>query len=208
MLEAIARCVVENGHPPTVLELQRALRLGSTRTVLRYLDWLEEDGDLRRWPGARGIQLLKRPKTGAETVAIPLVGEAPAGPLMVAEENREGWVRVPKEFMRPRNAQFFLLRVRGDSMNRAEVDGARIEDGDLVVVRQQAHAESGDIIVALVDGEVTIKRLRKGEGYYLLNPESTKREYEPIVLQNEFRIQGVVRKVLKKGSTFLEEVNS
>src|SRR3990172_4009892 len=123
VIDTIAKYLVQNGYPPTVLELQKALRVGSSRTVLRYLDWLEENGDIRRWSGARGIQLLKRPNVGAETVAVPLVGEAPAGPLMVAEENREGWVRIPKELIRPSNARFFLLRVRGDSMNRAEVNG-------------------------------------------------------------------------------------
>jgi len=123
---------------------------------------------------------------------------------MLAEENYEGWLRLPKEFLRPGNAKFFLLRVRGDSMNRASVAGERIEDGDLVLVWQQPTAQPGEIIVALIDGEATIKRLVKGPGYYLLRPESTNPKHEPILVDQDFRIQGVVLRVLKKGSELLQ----
>lgn len=204
VLEAINRWLVEHGVPPTVDELRRLLRVGSTRTIFRYLDWLEEEGDIERWPGARGLRLRRSPKARVQTQLVPIVGEAPAGPLMLAEENREGWVRLPKEFCRPPSARFFLLRVRGDSMNRASVAGQRIEDGDLVLVRQQATADPNEIIVALIDGEATIKRLIRGQGYYLLKPESSNRNHEPIVVNRDFQVQGVVCYVLKKGSELLE----
>ncbi len=204
VLDAINRWLIEKGVPPTVEELRRTMRLGSTRTVLRYLDWLEEEGDIERWPGARGLRPLRAPKSGLETRSVPIVGEAPAGPLMLAEENYEGWLRLPKEFLRPGNAKFFLLRVRGDSMNRASVAGERIEDGDLVLVWQQPTAQPGEIVVALIDGEATIKRLFKGPGYYLLRPESTNPKHEPILVDQDFRIQGVVLRVLKKGSELLQ----
>ena len=204
ILIAISRWILRHGMPPTVEELRRALKVGSTRTVLRYLRWLEDEGDIERWPGARGLRLLRTTRERVETLPIPLIGEAPAGSLMVAEENLEGWVRLPKEFIAPPSAKFFLLRVRGDSMNKATVDGERIESGDLVLVRQQPTARSGDIVVALIDGEATIKRLVQGPGYFLLKPESTNPAHRPIILNNDFLIQGVVSRVLKKGSQLLD----
>jgi repressor LexA len=140
---------------------------------------------------------------GFQTRAVPLVGEVPAGPFVLAEENFEGWVRLPKEYARPESAKFFLLRVRGDSMNKAVVEKDRIENGDLVLVRQEPVGREREIVVALVDGEATIKRFVKGSGYYLLKPESSNPTHRPIVLTKDFRIQGVVCKVFKKGSEFL-----
>src|SRR6266849_2197787 len=93
VLEAINRWIVEHGLAPTIEELRQELGLGSTRTVLRYLEILEKEGEIRRWAGARGIRPLKSPAKGIETIPIPLVGEASAGPTMLAEESREGWVR-------------------------------------------------------------------------------------------------------------------
>ena len=88
-------------------------------------------------------------------------------------------------------------------MNRATVAGSRVESGDLVLVKQQSTAEPGDIVVALIDGEATIKRFAKGPGYFVLKPESTNSQHHPIVLQEEFNIQGVVAQVLKEGSAVL-----
>lgn len=202
VLQAIHNSIARRGLPPTVEELRQILKVGSKRTVLRYLTWLEEEGDIQRWPGARGLKPLKALQKRIETRMVPLVGEVPAGPLMLAEENREGWVQIPKDLLTPQNAEYFLLRVRGDSMNRALVHGEKIENGDLVAVRQQSTAQPGQIIVALVDGEATIKRLIKGPGYYMLKPESSK-VYAPIIVTEEFQIQGIVTRVLKKGADLI-----
>lgn len=114
--------------------MREALDVGSTRTVLRYLQELEGAGLIERWPGARGLRLLRQPGVGDQTIEVPLLGEAPAGALMDAVENRLGSIRIA----RPRRdrEQLFLLRVRGDSMNQADVGGRLIEDGDLVLVRR------------------------------------------------------------------------
>jgi repressor LexA len=148
VLATIQRWVVQRGMPPTIDELRQALGVGSTRTILRYLQALEAAGAIRRWEGARGIRVLRAPTQGVETVQVPLVGEAPAGPSMLAEQNLEGWLRVPTTMAKPGSARFFLLRVRGDSMNRAKVQGEKVEDGDLVLVRQQPTARTGEIVVA------------------------------------------------------------
>jgi len=203
VLETIHDWFVQHGVPPTVDELRKILKLGSTRTVLRYLHTLEEDGAIERWSGARGLRLLRSNQKGIETVSVPVVGEAPAGPLMVAEENITGWVRLPKTDLKPKPSRFFLLRVRGTSMNKATVSGKQIEAGDLVVVRQQPTAEKGDIVVALIDGQATIKRFDRGPGYFILKPESTDPQNQPIVVYEEFSVAGVVCGILKKGLELL-----
>ena len=189
--------------PPTVEELRRSLKLGSTRTAFRYLEWLEKEGYIERRHGARGLKPLKVSNKGAQTRSVPLVGVAPAGPFMTAEENLEGWVRLPKDFFQPENAKFFLLKVKGNSMNRCRIYRERIEDGDLILVRQQPVAKVGDVVVALIDGEATIKRFSEGQGYYVLKPESDDPKHVPILVKDEFRVHGIVQKVLKKGSDFL-----
>jgi repressor LexA len=204
VIEAINHWIVEHGLPPTIEELRAALKVGSKRTVLRYLTWLEEEGDIERWAGARGLKLLKNAGGGSETRPVPLVGEAPAGALMIAEENRQGFVQLPIEWLKPASGKHFLLRVNGDSMNQSRLHGEYVENGDLVVVEQRATAQPGEIIVALVDGEATIKRLVKGDGYWILKPESSK-SYSPIILTEDFQIQGVVIRVLKRGAFHLND---
>lgn len=204
VLDAINRWVTEHGSPPTIEELRRALKVGSARTVLRYLRWLEDEGDIERWPGARGLKPLKGPRSGVETREVPIVGVTAAGPLMTAEQNIQGWVCLPKDFTKPPSARFFMLRVRGDSMNRARVDGGFIDDGDLVLVKQRLLAQSGEIVVALVDGEATIKRFVRAPGYFILKPESSNPNHKPIIVDKDFSIQGVVLRVLKKGSEMFQ----
>jgi SOS regulatory protein LexA len=206
VVDALSRWFVRNSVPPTIEELRRFLGVGSTRTVLRYLDALKEEGYIDRWSGARGLRMRKGPASSLETRPIPIVGEAAAGQLMSAEENILGQVQLPKEFLKPPSAKFFLLRVRGDSMNRAKVDGQTIEDGDLVLVRQQERADSGKIVVALVDGEATIKKLIKGPGYYVLQPESSNPKNRPIIVAQDFRVQGIAWRVFKKGVELLQMV--
>lgn len=203
VIDALSRWFIRNSVPPTVEELRRVLGVGSTRTVLRYLEALEQEGYIERWSGARGMRMRKGPAGGIETRLVPIVGEAPAGSLMLAEENLQGQVQIPKDFLKPLSANYFLLRVRGDSMNRAKVEGQTIEDGDLVLVRQQERADPGKIVVLLVDGETTIKRLVKGPGYYVLKPESTNPKHRPIILAQDFRVQGIVSRVFKNGGELL-----
>jgi SOS-response transcriptional repressor LexA len=152
--------------------------------------------------------MRKGPAPSLETRLVPIVGEAPAGQLMPAEENILGQVQLPKEFLKPPSSKFFLLRVRGDSMNRAKVERRTIEDGDLVLIRQQERADPGKIVVALVDGEATIKKLIKGSGYRVLQPESTNPKHQPVIVAQDFRVQGIVCRVFKKGGELLQTVGS
>jgi len=164
---------------------------------------LEEDGAIERRPGASGVKLLKPRSVGLQTRAVPIVGQVRAGSPVLANENVEGWIRLPKTLASPASDRFFLLHVRGTSMNKAAVDGGTIDDGDLVLVRQQTTATGGDIIVALIDGEATVKRLVAAPGYYILKPDSKDRTHRPIMVESDFRVLGKVKRVLKKGSQLM-----
>jgi repressor LexA len=172
---------------------------------LRYLQQLEETGIIERWSGARGIRLARSPSqlhsgTGV-IVDVPIVGEAPAGPLLDAEENCMGLVHIARS--RPTSDRLFLLRVRGDSMNQAKINDRPIENGDLVLVRQTAVAQTGDIVVALIEGQATIKRLKLGPHYAVLRPESDNPAHAPFVVDGDFSIQGIVIDVLKGGEELI-----
>ncbi len=202
-LDILNQWQVAHGMPPTVEEFRKAAKFGSIRTAFRYLEWLEEEGCIERWPGARGIKTLNIPGMGLQTQAVPIIGTTAAGPLMLAEENLDGWVRLPQDFIKPAGTKHFLLRVKGDSMDRCRIAGDAIENGDLVLVRQQASAQKGDVVVALIDGESTIKRLMPGPGYHVLKPESSNPRNKPILVKEDFRVQGIVSRVLKNGSELL-----
>jgi repressor LexA len=198
VLRALSQFQIERGHPPTIEELREVLDLGSTRTVLRYLQELEKGGEIERWSGARGIRLKRAPLTAGATEQVPVLGAAPAGALLDAEENLLGHVglaRPPQEKRR-----LFLLRVRGDSMNQATVNGRTIDDGDLVLVAQTNDARSGEVVVALIDGQATIKRLSLGPHYAVLKPESDNAKNTPIVVADALSVQGVVIDVIKEGA--------
>jgi repressor LexA len=208
VLRAIRNWVVHSGVAPTVEELRKSLGVGSTHTVQRYLQRLQREGFIERWPGARGIKLLRDTDGELRTRSVPIVGVVPAGSPTWAEEHVEGWIRLPEAFLVPASSQFFILRVTGDSMDKAIVDGENIEDGDLVLVRQQQTADPGQIVVALVDGEATVKRLGKGPNYFVLKPESTNHVHQSIVLDRDTLIQGVVCRVLKQGASLVDGNNN
>ena len=158
------------GRPPTVREVMESFGFRSPQTARGHLDALLEEGRLKKDPGvARGFRLPGRGE--APTVMVPLLGRVPAGPLDLAVEDLEGHLPVQT---RNNPGELFSLRVRGDSMK-----DAGIFDGDVVVVRRTPRAESGEIVVALVGDEATVKRLRVKRGRVELHPEND--AYQPIV---------------------------
>jgi len=151
------------GRPPTVREVMEAFGFRSPQTAREHLDGLLEEGRLKKEPGvARGFRLPGRGE--APTVMVPLLGRVPAGPLDLAVEDLEGHLPVQT---RSSPGELFSLRVRGDSMK-----DAGILNGDIVVVRRQPRADSGEIVVAMVGDEATVKRLRVKRGRIELHPEN------------------------------------
>lgn len=189
ILDFITRYIGERGYPPSVREIGRALGIRSSSTVHGYLRRLEDKGFLRRHPWlSRAMEVtgVFRPPA---TVPAPIVGRITAGRPVLAAEHVEGVFPLPAEMAE--GGEVFLLRVRGDSMS-----GAGILDGDLVVVRRQEAATPGDIVVALIGEEATVKRFqRDGEAVRLLpaNPA-----YSPIVTRDAIilgRVIGLFRRL-------------
>ncbi len=182
MLDFIRQYTADHGFAPSVREIAFAVGIRSTRAVQYHLDILVHDGLLeRRGHRARTLRTAQRPG------ALPLVGRIAAGSPLLAVENIES------QFTLERFRDCFLLRVQGESMT-----GAGIMDGDLVVVRQQATAENGAIVAALLDNEATVKRLDRSGGKIVLRPENP--QFEPITIDParvEFSIIGVVVGLLR-----------
>jgi len=190
-LEQLHAFITREGAPPTVREMQAIGGFRSPRSVAQYLEVLERAGYVRRGRGARNVRVVREPPPRgtddrAKTIDVPIVGHVPAGAAVLATENLEGHAKVGLSLARP-GYTYFLLRVHGNSMDLAGID-----DGDLVLVRQQATARSGDVVVALIDNEVTVKRLHLGSDVAVLKPESTCTTHRPIIVDAEFRIQGLV----------------
>ncbi|MBA3409120.1 MAG: transcriptional repressor LexA [Solirubrobacterales bacterium] len=183
-----------HGYPPTVRDIGKAVGLASSSTVHAHLANLEKVGLLRRDPTKpRAIELLDRAVDAAKSVVggggLPLVGHVAAGQPILAEENIEEYVQVPG--LAGGEEGQFVLAVRGDSM----VD-AGILDGDFVVVRKQDTAADGEIVVALVGEEATVKRFFKEPDHIRLQPANA--TMEPIRTRDVSivgRVVGVFRKV-------------
>jgi repressor LexA len=190
IFDFIKRYSAKYGYPPTVRDIGKAVGLASSSTVHAHLSNLEKVGLLRRDPTKpRALELLDRAAQGVQAgvqtflqPGLPLVGQVAAGQPIVAEENIEEYIQTPA-FAGGADGEF-LLRVRGDSM----VDAGIIE-GDLVVVHSQDHAQDGDIVVALVGEEATVKRFFQEPDHIRLQPENA--SMEPI-RSRDVRVLGKV----------------
>lgn len=157
------------GRVPSVREICKATGLSSTSTVHAHLKTLEKKGLIEREKGCnRCIKINKI----SPTAQIPLLGKVTAGLPILAVEEVETYIPISETFRRGRN--LFALRVIGESMIKAG-----ILDGDIVIVNQTTVAENGDIVVALMDDEATVKRFFKEDGHYRLQPEND--SFEPII---------------------------
>lgn len=186
ILAFIQRFSREHGYPPTIREIGQAAGISSTNGVRYHLNLLEKGGHLKRSGKiSRGIESARATATG-----IPILGRVAAGQPILAEESLEGTLEMDDLFGDPNG--LFALRVRGDSM----ID-AGIHEGDYVVVRQQERAAAGEIIVALLEDEATVKYYQpRGERVELVAANA---KYAPIPVEagSGFRILGVVRGVLR-----------
>ena len=187
IFEFIKRYSAINGYPPTVRDIGKAVGLASSSTVHAHLANLEKVGLLRRDPTKpRAIELLDRATAGVRSLTrtggLPLVGHVAAGQPVLAEENIEDYIATPA-FAGGEEGEY-VLRVRGESMKNAG-----ILDGDLVVVRPQETASDGEIVVALVGEEATVKRFFQEPDHVRLQPENE--TMEPI-RSREVRVLGKV----------------
>lgn len=196
ILDYIKKEVQKKGYPPSVREIGEAVGLSSSSSVHAHLEKLEEMGYLRRDPTKpRAIEVLAEDSpmepfdNNRNLKYVPLVGAVTAGTPILAEQNIQEYFPLPKDFSRAE--EIFMLKVRGDSM----ID-AGIFDGDMVIVNKEPTAKNGDIIVALLGDEATVKRFYKESTQVRLQPENDK--YQPILskdVQILGKVVGLIRKI-------------
>lgn len=176
----------KRGYPPTVREIARHFGISGISAVKKHLDALERKGYLSRGKGARALEVADLP----QSTSIPVLGRVAAGRPILAEENVMGTLALDRTMVR--GGQFFLLKIKGDSMIEAG-----ILEGDFVLVRVQSRPENGEIVVALVEDEATVKRFFHRGNHVVLQPENP--EYQPLVLTktDPLRILGIVKGVVR-----------
>jgi repressor LexA len=135
---------------------------------------------------------LEDDTTRAQTVEVPLIGSVACGIPVLAEENIEVMIPVSVKLAKPPD-RYFLLKAKGDSMNLKGIN-----DGDLLLIRQQTTATNGDIVVALIDDEAAVKEFHAAGETVVLNPRSKNKQHQPIVLTKDFQVQGVVVTAIPK----------
>lgn len=192
ILEYIESEIRTRGYAPSVREIGEAVGLKSTSTVHGHLTRLEKKGLLHRdamKPRAMGLSANESVRRDARGVqSVPVVGRVAAGSPILAEQNVEEEIELPEEFVG--DGEHFILKVRGSSMIQAG-----ILDNDYIVVRRQPNANNGDIVVALVEDEATVKRFFKENGVFRLQPEND--SMAPIIVR-EVTILGKVVSLLRR----------
>lgn len=188
----IRNMIVHKGKSPTLREINEVTGGKSPRSASILVDRLVKIGLLRK----EG-RILRVVDMGVDqksesiiTVDVPLVGSVACGSPILAEENIETYIPVSTEFAR-KGSDYFLLRARGDSMDLADIN-----DGNILLIRKQDTAVDGEMVVALIDEEATVKFFERTAHAVILRPKSTNQEHKPIILTNNCRIQGVVVSVL------------
>lgn len=183
----IRNTVINTGGMPSIRDLMRDMAYKSPRSVALLLVELDENGYLeKREDGSYRMIKDLDTETMARTISIPLIGTVACGLPILAEQNIEAYVPVTTTLVKS-GAKYYLLRAKGDSM-----DKAGINDGDLILVRQQQHADEGQNIVALIDDEATVKEFRRKDHIIMLLPRSYNAKHQPIILTEDFQIQGIV----------------
>lgn len=185
ILDFLRRTVDKRGYPPSLREVGSHFGI-AVRAVSKHIHLLAQKGYLKKGRGARAIELTER----ASARVVPIIGRVAAGRPILAEENQTGTFALDLSVARWKD--LFLLKVQGESMK-----GAGILDGDLVLVKPQPDVDSGEIVVALMEGEATVKRLIKKGGAVILQPENP--AFEPIAINRQSpaeiigRVVGVFR---------------
>ena len=201
ILKFIEKQIKENGYPPSVREIGKAVGLSSTATVHGYLAKLSEKGYIKKEDQkGRTLKLLKgglsdsdktidKPLyTGREMVDVPVIGKITAGEPILAVENITDTFPIPLDFVG--NSESFMLTVRGESMIEAG-----ILDGDYILVKKQNTARNGEIVVALIGDEATVKTFYKEKDHIRLQPENS--TMDPIIVP-DCKILGKVGGVFRK----------
>ena len=196
ILAYIAKIVNEKGYSPSVRDIKAALSIRSTSTVHTCLDRLEKKGYIHKENGKSrtlridGVSPANGDSESEDTPfgSVPILGKVTAGQPILAVENYEGFVQYPSGVCALPDNDLFALRVSGSSMIEAG-----ILDGDIVIVEKTPTANNGDIVVALIDDEATVKRFYKEDGHFRLQPEN--RTMLPIIVTSLMILGKVVTSI-------------
>ena len=173
----ILNAIKNEGYSPSVRDICNALNMKSTSTVHTYLERLERKGMIQKESGkSRTLRIENEGIHSSSTVRVPILGKVAAGMPILAVENYEGYIDFPRPNSNVTSNDMFALRIQGDSMIEAG-----ILDGDLIIVEKRTTAEDGEIIVALVDDEATVKTFYREADCFRLQPEN--RAMEPIYVR-------------------------
>lgn len=184
MFDFIKSEIDSRGIAPSVREIGRAIGLKSTSSVQHQLDCLENKGYIIR--DANLKRTIRIANVGTNPTYVPLVGTVTAGMPILAEQLIEDYIPVPTK---ANGKKLFALKIKGDSMVNAG-----IYDGDVAIIEQTPVAENGEIVVALIDNEATVKRFYKENGHFRLQPEND--NYEPIIV-DELSVLGKVKMLVR-----------
>jgi len=193
-LREIRNSLMHRGRVPSIRELMISLGYRSPRSAAVIYENLIKKGILKRKRdgGFQFVGGVEDDTIRAQTVDVPLVGSISCGVPVLAEENVEAIISVSTKLAQSPH-KYFLLRAKGDSM-----DDRGINDGDLLLIRQQPTARNGDMVVALIDDEATVKEFHSAGKTVVLKPRSRNKQHQPIVLTKDFQIQGVVVTTIQK----------
>lgn len=194
ILEFVTNYMNENGYPPSIREICQGVGLSSTSTVHAHLETLKKNGLLEKADSkSRGLRVKNNvPEIVGENdiVNVPVVGKVAAGSPILATENLERTFPIPADFLGS-TANTFMLKVKGESM--IEIG---IFDGDYIIVKQQSVATNGEIVVALINDEATVKTFYKEKDHIRLQPENS--SMDPIIVKEAAilgKVVGLIRKM-------------
>lgn len=195
ILEFVTEYMNENGYPPSIREICQGVGLSSTSTVHAHLETLKKNGLLEKADAkSRGIRVknsnISEVVGENDVVNVPVIGKVAAGTPILATENLERTFPIPADFIGS-SGNSFMLKVKGESMIEAG-----IFDGDYIIVKQQSVANNGEIVVALINDEATVKTFYKEKDHIRLQPENS--TMEPIIVKEAIilgKVAGLIRKM-------------
>ncbi len=187
IVETINNFISQHDRVPTHTELTQLLGYRSKNSVQQYIDTLRKkgylEGEPKKWRNAKLSPFVQ----------VPVVGRVACGTPVLADQNIEEYLPIDKGLLGSNPDDFYFLKASGDSMNMAGIN-----DGDLLLVERGVEARSGDVVVALLDDEATVKLYKPGDGFVVLLPRSSNPTHKPIIVAEGFSILGLVRKVIKQ----------
>jgi len=201
VLKVIRKFYLENGHAPSLTELQVLLSISTKRGVVSHLIALEKKGYILRTGEPRGIHIVDNDEEVVYDylIGIPILGYANAGtPLVSAEEENLGVLKLDRKLIGKKENLFSLI-VKGDSMDLSTIEGKNIIDGSYLIIQKDAEINDGDVVVAVIENSATVKKIKREKDVIILYPESSNPLNQPIYLDKDTDtvFNGKVIKVLE-----------